>query len=105
MLFSYGHGVEESSEIALHWLQQATKQDSPIGLRELAKMYEAGEGVDTDMAEATRLMAKAASLGDYKAKAWIEKNYPEKPVWLKELGGLVEKSLPAEAPGTAEGDQ
>ena len=59
-------------------------------------MYEAGEGVDTDMAEATRLMAKAASLGDYKAKAWIEKNFPEKPVWLKELGGLAEKSLPGE---------
>jgi TPR repeat protein len=68
-------------------------------------MYEAGEGVDADMAEATRLMAKAASLGDYKAKAWIEKNFPEKPVWLKELGGLAEKSLPGEGQDLAEGDQ
>lgn len=105
MLFSYGHGVEESSEIALYWLQQSAKQDSPIGLRELAKMYEAGEGVDGDMAEATRLMAKAASLGDYKAKAWIEKNCPEKPVWLKELGDLAQKSLPGESPDQLGGDQ
>lgn len=105
MLFSYGHGVEESSEIALYWLQQAAKQDSPIGLRELAKMYEAGEGLDADMAEATRLMAKAASLGDYKAKAWIEKNCPEKPVWLKELGDLAQKPLPGESPDQVGGDQ
>jgi TPR repeat protein len=105
MLFSYGHGVEESSEIALYWLQQAAKQDSPIGLRELAKMYEAGDGVNSDIAEATRLMAKAASLGDYKAKAWIEKNCPEKPVWLKELGGLADKSLPSEGQDLAGGDQ
>ena len=105
MLFSYGHGVEENSEIALYWLHQAAKQDSPIGLRELANMYETGDGVDADIAEATRLMAKAASLGDYKAKAWIEKNCPEKPVWLKELGGLAEKSLPDEDKDSVEGDQ
>lgn len=94
MLFSYGHGVEANYEIALHWLQQSAKQDSSVGLRELAKMYEAGEGVDADMAEATRLMAKAASLGDAKAKAWIEKNCPEKPSWLKEIGDLADKTLP-----------
>lgn len=105
MLFSYGHGVEQSSEKALYWLRQAAKQDSPIGLRELANMYEAGEGVDADMAEATRLMAKAASLGDYKAKAWIEKNCPEKPDWLKELGGLAEKTLPGESQEQAGDDQ
>jgi TPR repeat protein len=68
-------------------------------------MYETGDGVDADIAEATRLMAKAASLGDYKAKAWIEKNCPEKPVWLKELGGLAEKSLPDEDQDSVEGDQ
>jgi TPR repeat protein len=96
MIFSYGHGVEANHEIALHWLQQSAKQDSSVGLRELAKMYEAGEGVDADMAEATRLMAKAASLGDVKAKAWIEKNCPEKPSWLKEIGDLADKKLPEE---------
>jgi hypothetical protein len=51
------------------------------------------------------LKAKAASLGDYKAKAWIEKNCPEKPVWLKELGGLADKSLPSEGQDLAGGDQ
>ncbi len=105
MLFSYGHGVEENAEIALHWLQQAAKQDSPIGLRELAKMYESGDGVEVDLAEATRLMAKAASLGDHKAKVWIEQNCPEKPDWLKELGDLASKPLPVVEPDQAEGEQ
>ncbi len=105
MLFSYGHGVEENAEIALHWLQQAAKQDSPIGLRELAKMYESGDGVEVDLAEATRLMAKAASLGDHKAKVWIEQNCPEKPDWLKELGDLASKPLPGVEPDQAEGEQ
>ncbi len=105
MLFSYGHGVEENAEIALHWLQQAAKQDGPIGLRELAKMYESGDGVEVDLAEATRLMAKAASLGDHKAKVWIEQNCPEKPDWLKELGDLASKPLPGVEPDQAEGEQ
>jgi TPR repeat protein len=93
MLFSYGHGVEENAEIALYWLELSAKQESAIGLRELARLYEAGEGVDADIAEATRLMAKAASLGDEKAKAWIDKKYPNKPDWLKGLGNLSDKNF------------
>lgn len=93
MLFSYGHGVEENAEIAHYWLRQSANQESTIGLRELAYLYEKGEGVEADKSEATRLMAKAASLGDEKAKAWIEKNYPNKPDWLKDLGGLSDKLL------------
>ncbi len=94
MLFVYGHGVQENAEIALYWLRQAANQDSAIGLRELAFLYEAGNGVDVDMSEATRLMGRAASLGDAKAQAWIEKNCPEKPAWLKEIGELADKQLP-----------
>jgi TPR repeat protein len=94
MLFAYGHGVEENAEIALFWLQQSAKQNCPVGLRELANMYEAGDGVEADLTEATRLMAKAASLGDTKAQAWIDKHCPEKPAWLKELGDLADKPLP-----------
>jgi uncharacterized protein len=93
MLFSYGNGVEENAEIAHYWLRQSAKQESAIGLRELAYLYEKGEGVEADKSEATKLMAKAASLGDEKAKVWIEKNYPNKPEWLRELGGLSDKQL------------
>ena len=102
MLFVYGHGVEENTEIALHWLRQAAKQDSAIGLRELAYLYEAGTGVMVDMSEATRLMARAASLGDTKAKDWIEKNCPEKPAWLRHIGELADKELPKD--GYQQGD-
>ena len=41
----------------------------------------------------TKLMAKAASLGDEKAKAWIDKQYPNKPDWLKGLGNLSDKKF------------
>jgi TPR repeat protein len=102
MLFVYGHGVEENAEIALYWLRQSVKQDSSIGLRELAFLYESGTGVEADMTEATRLMGRAASLGDAKAKVWIEKNCPEKPAWLKEIGDLADKELPND--GYAQGD-
>lgn len=94
MLFAYGHGVEENPEIAVQWLRQSAQQDHPIGLRELAKFYEAGEGVEKDLTEATRLMAKAASLGDQKAADWISKNCPEKPLWLKQLGASNGFELP-----------
>lgn len=103
MMFSYGHGVEENNEMALYWLKQSAKLDSPIGLRELAIMYETGQGVDADLGEATRLMAKAASLGDHRAKVWIENNCPERPDWLKELGSLAGKTLSQDIePGSAE---
>lgn len=93
MLFSYGHGAEANAEIALYWLQLSAKQESTVGMRKLARLYEAGEGVEADMAEATKLMAKSASLGDEKAKAWIDKKYPNKPDWLKGLGSLSDKKF------------
>ena len=65
----------------------------------MALLYEAGKGVEVDMAEATRLMAKAAALGDDKARKWIDENYPEKPAWLKGLGELTEKPLPDDEEG------
>ena len=102
MLFVYGHGVAENPEIAVYWLRQAAKQDSAIGLRELASLYEAGTGVEADLSEATRLMGRAASLGDAKAKAWIEQNCPEKPAWLKDIGELADKKLPND--GYEQGD-
>jgi TPR repeat protein len=105
MLFAYGHGVEANVDIALHWLQLAAKQESAIGLRELAKLYESGDGVEANMHEATRLMAKAASLGDDKAQAWIEKNSLEKPDWLRKLGGLANKELLGGAQNNRDGEQ
>jgi len=101
MLFVYGHGVQENTDIALYWLRQAANQDNAIGLRELALLHEAGNGIDVDLSEATRLMGRAASLGDAKAQAWIDNNCPEKPTWLKEIGDLANKPLPNDgyAPG------
>jgi TPR repeat protein len=102
MMFVYGHGVEENLNIALHWLRQAANQDSPIGLRELAYLYESGTGVEADLSEATRLMGRAASLGDSKAQDWIAKNCPEKPAWLKDIGEWAGKELPND--GHAQGE-
>ncbi len=102
MMFVYCHGVEENLNIALHWLRQAANQDSPIGLRELAYLYESGTGVEADLSEATRLMGRAASMGDSKAQDWIEKNCPEKPAWLKDIGEWAGKELPND--GHAQGE-
>ena len=41
-------------------------------------MYENGEGVPKDMAEATKWYRKAAEQGDADAKEWLEKNAKEK---------------------------
>ncbi len=35
--------------------------------------------------EATRLMGKAAALGDPVAMKWVEENCPEKPAWLQAM--------------------
>jgi hypothetical protein len=37
------------------------------------------------MSEATRLISKAASLGDKKSIEWVDTHYPDKPDWLKTL--------------------
>ena len=38
-----------------------------------------------DTEEATRLMGKAAALGDPVAMKWVEENCPEKPAWLQAM--------------------
>jgi len=68
-----------------NWLQLSAEQDNPIALRELGLLYESGKGVALSMSEATRLISKAASLGDKKSIEWVDTHYPDKPDWLKTL--------------------
>jgi TPR repeat protein len=84
-MFAHGMGVEENITIALRWLRKAAEQDNNIALRELGFLYDEGKGVAQSRDEATRLISKAASLGDQKAIDWIDKNFPDKPQWLKTL--------------------
>ena len=85
MMFIYGHGVEENVDKGFNWLQLSAEQDNPIALRELGLLYESGKGVALSMSEATRLISKAASLGDKKSIEWVDTHYPDKPDWLKTL--------------------
>jgi len=85
MMFIYGHGVEENVDKGFNWLQLSAEQDNPIALRELGFLHESGKGVALSMSEATRLISKAASLGDKKSIEWVDTNYPDKPDWLKNL--------------------
>ena len=53
--------------------------------RPVARFYECGTAVRQDIEEATRLMGKAAALGDPVAMNWEEENCPEKPAWLQAM--------------------
>jgi len=63
----------------------SAEQDNPIALRELGLLYEEGKGVHVSRSEATRLISKAASLGDKRSIEWVDTHYPDKPDWLKTL--------------------
>jgi TPR repeat protein len=54
-------------------------------LRELGLLHASGKGVELDIAEAQRLMARAAGMGDKEAVEWLEKHCPQKPEWLQRL--------------------
>ena len=85
IMLVYGYGVERNIEHALKWLNDAAEKDNATALRELALLHESGTGMNQDLEECTRLMAKAAALGDSMAHDWMAKNCPEKPAWLQEL--------------------
>jgi uncharacterized protein len=85
IMLVYGYGVERNIEHALKWLNDAAEKDNATALRELASLHESGTGMSQDLEECTRLMAKAAALGDSMAHDWMAKNCPEKPAWLQEL--------------------
>jgi len=80
-------GLTEQAESGkgFNWLQLSAEQDNPIALRELGFLHENGKGVALSMSEATRLISKAASLGDKKSIEWVDTHYPDKPNWLKTL--------------------
>ena len=86
-MFAHGMGVDENFSIALYWLRKAAEQDNSVALRELGFLYDEGRGVLISREEATRLISKAAALGDKKAMDWVAKHYPDKPGWLRELCG------------------
>jgi TPR repeat protein len=85
IMLVYGYGVERNIEHALKWLNDAAAKDNSTALRELAWLHESGTGMSQDLEGCTRLMAKAAALGDRTAHDWMMKNCPENPACLQEL--------------------
>ncbi len=82
-LNNYRH--HQSLKSARKWFEAAAAEQNRVGLRELARFYECGTAVRQDIEEATRLMGKAAALGDPVAMKWVEENCPEKPAWLQAM--------------------
>ena len=63
---NYTHGWEGfpcDPKRALHWFRLAAAQEQPSALFNLAWLYDAGEGVARDPAQAERLYARAAAAG------------------------------------------
>ena len=85
IMLAYGHGVDRNSKLARKWFEAAAAEQNRVGLRELARFYECGTAVRQDIEEATRLMGKAAALGDPVAIKWVDENCPEKPAWLQAM--------------------
>ena len=85
IMLAYGHGVDRNSKLARKWFEAAAAEQNRVGLRELARFYECGTAVRQDIEEATRLMGKAAALGDPVAIKWVDENCPEKPAWLQTM--------------------
>ncbi len=65
--FAEGHGVPQSNEQAMHWLQRAADQGSAPAEFRLGGLYEKGTGVKKDLAKARDLYAAAADKGNGKA--------------------------------------
>ena len=64
-------------------MPKSAEQDNRIALHELGLLYEGG--VPVSRSEATRLISKAASLGDKRSIEWVDEHYSDKPEWLKTL--------------------
>jgi TPR repeat protein len=85
LILIYEEQLGQSYWQAAKWLKEAAQDDDPRALRELGLLYASGKGVDEDMAEAQRLMAKAAGMGDKEAEEWLQAHCPQKPEWLQKL--------------------
>ena len=85
LILIYEDQLGQSYYQAAKWLREAAKDDDPRALRELGLLHASGKGVEEDIVEAQRLMARAAGLGDKEAVGWLEAHCPQKPEWLQKL--------------------
>jgi hypothetical protein len=85
LILIYEEQLGQSFYQAAKWLKEAAQDDDPRALRELGLLHASGKGVEEDMAEAQRLMARAASMGDQEAGEWLQAHCPQKPGWLQKL--------------------
>ena len=61
-IFREGRGVERNAQLAAHWYGQAAAVSSYATWR-LGQLYEAGDGVPSDKAQAVQLYSRAAATG------------------------------------------
>jgi len=85
LILIYEDQLGQSYYQAAKWLKEAAEDEDPRAMRELGLLYASGKGVDEDMTEAQRLMAKAAGMGDKEAAEWLQSHCPQKPEWLQKL--------------------
>jgi localization factor PodJL len=67
MRYTDGHGVPQSEEAAVRWLERAAKQGLPLAQFRLGTLYEKGTAVKKDLAAARDLYLAAANKGNGKA--------------------------------------
>jgi hypothetical protein len=85
LILIYEEQLGQSYWQAAKWLKEAAQDNDPRALRELGLLHASGKGVEKDVAETQRLMARAAGMGDKEAGEWLQANCPEKPEWLQKL--------------------
>lgn len=76
-MYKNGWGVIADEQVSLKWLRKAVEQEDPRGMRNYAVSYllYGGEGVSKDVPEGLRLLRKAASKGDLRAKFTLAYGY------------------------------
>ena len=67
LCFFYGHGVEESDEVAVDWFQKAAEQGNAQAQCSLGLCYENGWGVEKNKSLSVELFKKAAAQGHSQA--------------------------------------
>lgn len=71
--FAKGYAADTAKEYAeaMRWYRKAADQGYAAAQYNIARMYERGEGVKPDLAQARVWMQKAADAGDNDAKKWV----------------------------------
>lgn len=64
-------GLPISLEVAYHWTKRAAMMDYPTAMADQGYMLYNGQGTNANKAEASCLLANAASLGSRKASAYL----------------------------------